>query len=222
MRVVITAATTGEWMPAFVHLKDLYSSDSKRLKVQFYQSGVGLLSSAVSLTRLIYEEKPDLILQVGIAGSFNPKLSIGKTVVVGEEIIADMGVEEQKKWKDIFDLKLEKSNYPPFEKKKLPNPWLKEYNLLKLPEIVGISVNQITTGEKRIKTITKKYHPDIESMEGASLHYVCREFAIPFLQIRTISNEAGERDKTKWDIKTAINNLNKTILAYLDKLYTLK
>ncbi|WP_204349610.1 hypothetical protein, partial [Stenotrophomonas maltophilia] len=68
-------------------------SDSKRLKVQFYQSGVGLLSSAVSLTRLIYEEKPDLILQVGIAGSFNPKLSIGKTVVVGEEIIADMGVE---------------------------------------------------------------------------------------------------------------------------------
>lgn len=108
------------------------------------------------------------------------------------------------------------------EEEKLPNPWLKEYNLLKLPEIVGISVNQITTGEKRIKTITKKYHPDIESMEGASLHYVCREFAIPFLQIRTISNEAGERDKTKWDIKTAINNLNKTILAYLDKLYTLK
>ncbi|MEN9599754.1 MAG: futalosine hydrolase [Bacteroidota bacterium] len=222
MRVVITAATTSEWMPAFVHLKDLYTNDSKRLKLQFYQSGVGMLSSAVSLTRLIYEEKPDLILQVGIAGSFQPKLPIGKTVVVKEEILGDMGVEEKTGWKDIFDLKLEKGNYPPFEKRKLPNPWLKDYNLLKLPEIVGITNNQISTGEKRIKAIQKKYNPSIESMEGAALHYVCREFAIPFLQIRTISNFVGERDKAKWDIKTSINHLNKHILTYLDKLYALK
>jgi futalosine hydrolase len=222
MRVVITAATTSEWMPAFVHLKDLYTNDSKRLKVQFYQSGVGMLSCAVSLTRLIYEEKPDLILQVGIAGSFHSKLSIGKTVVVKDEVLGDMGVEEKNGWKDIFDMKLEKGNYPPFEKRKLPNPWLKDYNLLKLPAVSAITINQISTGEKRIKAIQKKYNPNIESMEGAVLHYVCREFAIPFLQIRTISNYVGERNKENWDIKTAINNLNKHILSYLDKLYTLK
>ena len=42
---------------------------------------------------------------------------------------------------------------------------------------------------------------------------------IPFLQIRAVSNYIGERDKEKWKMKEAINNLNQTILKYVDKLY---
>ena len=130
MRVVITSATTGEWMPAFVGINDLYTGKSKRIKVQFNQSGVGLLASAVALTRLAIEERPDLIIQAGIAGSFQKKLAPGKIVVINNEQLGDTGVMEKGNWKDIFDLKLEKSSYHPFEKRKLPNPWLKTYNVL--------------------------------------------------------------------------------------------
>ncbi len=45
-------------------------------------------------------------------------------------------------------------------------------------------------------------------MEGAALHYVCLQEQIPFVQIRSVSNYVGERDKTKWKMKEAIENLN--------------
>lgn len=209
-------------MPGFLHINNLYTGESQRLKVRFHQSGIGMLASAVSLTRLVSEEKPDLIIQLGIAGTFNARLPLGNVVLVKEEILGDMGVEEEGKWKDIFDLKLEKSSYHPFEKRKLPNPWLTTYNLLKLPELCSITVNEITTHPKRIELLTKKYNPELESMEGASLHYVCREANIPFIQMRAISNYIGERNKANWKMKEALEALNDTLLKYLDKLYKVK
>lgn len=222
MKVIITAATTGEWMPVFLDINTLYTNESKRLKILFHQSGVGMLAAAVSLTKMIMEEKPDLVIQAGIAGSFDPGMPLGKVVVVKEEILGDMGVEEENKWKDIFDLKLEKSSYHPFEKRKLPNHGLTEYNLLKLPEVTAITVNQVTTQPARIQQLVKKYDAAIESMEGAALHYVCREMNTAFIQLRSISNYAGERDKSKWKMKQAIENLNQTVLKYVDRLYKLK
>jgi futalosine hydrolase len=59
-------------------------------------------------------------------------------------------------------------------------------------------------------------------MEGASLHYVGRETGIPFIQIRSISNYVGERDKSKWLLKESIEGLNKVLLQYVDKLYNMK
>jgi futalosine hydrolase len=219
MRVVITAATVGEWMPSFLDIDTLYTSESQRLKIIFHQSGVGLLANAVSLTRLAFEEKPDLIIQVGIAGCFDTRMNLGKVVAVHEEILGDMGVQEDGKWKDIFDLKLEKAGYPPYEKRRLPNHCIEKFNLLKLPQVTGITVNQITTSEENVQQLIKKYDPKIESMEGAALHYVGREMNIPFLQMRAVSNYIGERDKEKWKMKEALDNLNQTILRYVDKLY---
>ena len=85
--------------------------------------------------------------------------------------------------------------------------------------MTGITVNEVTTRKERIKQLVKKYEPVTESMEGAALHYVCRNTNTNFLQIRTISNYIGERDKSKWLIKEALDNLNSALLKYVDKLY---
>jgi len=222
MRVIITAATVTEWMPAFLEMNNLYTSDSQRFKVQFHQTGVGMLATAVSLTKLVLDEKPDLIIQAGIAGSFDTTVPLGKVIIVNEETVGDLGVEEDGKWKDVFDLKLEKSSYPPFERRKLPNPWLTKFNLLKLPEVNSITVNEVSTNTERIQQLIKKYNPVTESMEGAALHYVCRQANIPFVQIRAVSNYIGERNKANWKMKEAIDNLNQVLLKYIDKLYKIK
>lgn len=219
MRVIISAATVAEWMPTFLNINTLYTGESQRLKLQFHQSGIGMLAAGFSLTKMAFEDKPDLIIQVGIAGTFDPALPLGTVVAIQEETIGDLGVEEDGKWKDLFDLKLEKSSYHPFEKRKLPNQWLPTYNLLQLPELTGITVNEISTNPERIQKIIKKYNPSIESMEGAALHYVARESNIPFIQIRAVSNYIGERDKTNWQMKLAIDQLNQTLLQYIDRLY---
>jgi futalosine hydrolase len=219
MRVIITAATVGEWMPCFLQIDKLYTEQSRRFKLFFHQSGVGMLASAFSLTKLVMEDKPDLLLQIGMAGCFDNSVQLGKVVLVENEIAGDLGVEEDGKWRDVFNMKLERSNYPPFEKRLLPNPHLQKLNLLKLRAVTGLTVNEITTRKERIKQLVKKYNPTTESMEGAALHYVCRSMNIPFLQMRTISNYVGERDKSKWMMKEALDNLNQTLLKYVDKLY---
>ena len=219
MRVIITSATVAEWMPSFLEMDHLYTGESQRMKVQFHQSGVGMLASAVSITRMVLEDKPDLVIQAGMAGCFDTTVPLGKVFVVSEEMLGDTGVEEDGKWKDLFDLKLEKSSYHPFEKRKLPNPWLGNFNLLKLPEANGITVNQVSTDSTRIQQVVKKYNPMLESMEGAALHYVCREANIPFLQVRAVSNYIAERNKTNWKIKESIGNLNQVLLKYIEKLY---
>src|ERR1044072_4545117 len=143
MRIYITAATVGEWMSSFLQIDKLYTEKSKRFKVYFHQCGVGMLAATYSLTKLITEEKPDLILQVGMAGCFDASVKLGKIVLIEKEFAGDAGVEEDNKWKDLFNLKLEKSNYPPYEKAALPNPHIEKLNFLKLTTVTGITVNEI-------------------------------------------------------------------------------
>ncbi len=219
MKIVITAATKAEWLPASLHIKPMFTKADSEFKVIFHESGVGMLATAVSLTRLIMAYQPDLVIQVGIAGTFDQKIKLGKVICVDEEMLGDMGVEENNIWKDIFDLNLEQKNNSPFKKSKLPNPFLKKLNTLKLPQVNAITVNEISTNKNRIQQLIKKYEPVIESMEGAALHYVCREMNVSFIQIRSISNYIGDRNKKNWKLKESINNLNKTTLKLIDKLF---
>jgi futalosine hydrolase len=219
MRVFITAATVGEWMPCFTRLDKLYTEKSRRFKVYFHQSGVGMLASTFSLAKLVLEEKPDLLLQAGLAGCFDASVDLGKVVAVEKDLAGDIGVEENGKWRDLFNMKLERSNYHPYEKAALPNQHIEKFNLLKLKTVTGITVNEITTRKERIKLLVKKFDPVTESMEGAALHYVCRSTGTPFMQIRALSNYVGERDKSKWLMREALDNLNTALIKYIHKLY---
>ncbi len=219
MRVIITAATHGEWMPSFQKINPKYVSNNKKFSVGFHESGIGMLASSVSLMKMFVQETPTLIIQVGIAGCFDKKIPLGKVFAVKDDFAGDMGVMENKVWKDLFDMKLDKPNAPPYEKKSLPNPWLTQYNLLHLPTKKSVTVNTITTEKNKIELFNGRYKAVLESMEGASLHYIGRDLTIPFMQIRAVSNYVGERDKSKWKMQEAIYNLNETLLAYLDALY---
>ena len=219
MRVIITAATHGEWMPSFQKINPKYVGNNKKFSVGFHESGIGMLASSISLMKMFTQETPTLIIQVGIAGCFDKKIPLGKVFAVKDDFAGDIGVMENKIWKDLFDMKFDKPNDPPYEKKSLPNPWLNQFNLLKLPTKKAVTVNTISTDKNQIELLSGRYKAVLESMEGASLHYMGRDLTIPFIQLRAVSNYVGERDKLKWKIKEAIYNLNETLLEYLDALY---
>jgi len=128
-------------------------------------------------------------------------------------------VVENKVWKDLYDLKLDKPNDPPYEKKSLPNPWLNQYNLLKLPTKKAVTVNTISTEKSKIELYSGRYKATLESMEGAALHYIGRDLHAPFIQLRAVSNYIGERNKAKWKMQEAIYNLNEALLKLLDELH---
>ena len=221
MRVIISAATNGEWMPLFQKINPKFVTPNKKFSVGFHESGVGMLASSVSLMKMVVQETPSLIIQMGIAGSLDPKIPLGKVFVIKDDVVGDIGVTENKQWKDLFDLKLDGANDAPFEKKSLPNPWLKQYNVLNLPTKKAVTINTISTDKNKIELYSGRYKASLESMEGAALHYMGRDLHIPFIQIRAVSNYVGERNKAKWKMKEAIYNLNETLLQYLDALHKL-
>jgi futalosine hydrolase len=206
MKIIITSATEFEVAIAKQRIKS-----TKEVDISFVVTGIGILATAVNLSKIIYEQKPDFIIQAGIAGCFDSSILLGETVLVEEEFLGDLGVVENGKWKDVFDLELMTPNTSPFKKKGLINPAIKQFNNLHLPTIKAVTVNQISTDENHIKQLKKKYNPVIETMEGAALHYFCNIHQIPYLQIRSISNYIGERDKSKWKMKLAIDNLTPTL-----------
>jgi len=211
-----------EWTPAYTQVDKAYTDGSLGFTVSFHATGVGMLVSAVTLTQLVLQEKPDFVIQAGIAGCFDTADPLGQVAAVREEILGDTGVEEGGAWKDVFDLNLENPDGAPFANKRLANNQFERHNLLQLPAVTGITVNEITTKPERIGLLRQKYNPYIESMEGAALHYVCGKLQLPYLQIRAVSNYIGERDKAKWKMKDAIVNLNAVLLDYIGKLVTTK
>ena len=87
-----------------------------------------------------------------------------------------------------------------------------------LPQVNSISVNQITTSKKKAELYQTKYKAHIENMEGAAVHYVCLREKIPFVQIRSISNVVGDRNKRNWKLKEAVNNLNTELIRLVESL----
>ncbi|MGL6267778.1 MAG: futalosine hydrolase [Chitinophagaceae bacterium] len=219
MKIALVAATWQEIAPIQDYLAErLYLKNHHQFSL--WVTGVGLVNTTYNLTRKIALEKPDMAIQAGIAGSFQPLVySPGDVVAVKEEIMGDQGVmENNDNWNDIFDLKLADPNLFPFKSGRLPNPHIKLFQKINLPLVSAVSVNEITTSPKRIHLLTEQYAPAIESMEGAAFHYVCLNEGIPFIQIRSISNRIGERDKSQWQMNKAIENLQNTLSTLINKL----
>jgi futalosine hydrolase len=170
-------------------------------------SGVGIAAATYSLTKQLLHHHYDLVIQAGVAGTFShngnsnghPKL--GEVVTVSKDVFGDLGAYEQQTFKSVNDLQL--SN----ELEWLHN---KQPLLDKLPykKVAALTVNTVTDDKGIIGALQQKWDASIESMEGAVLHYVCSEKEIPFIQLRAVCNEVGERDKSKWQLKEAITNLN--------------
>jgi futalosine hydrolase len=178
-------------------------------------AGIGLTATSYHLSRQLCLKKYDGVIQAGVAGSFDKKLSPGSVVAVKQDTIADESVEELKQLKTLFDLKLVPQHKYPYKNGWLVNPY---HGLLKktgLKQVKAVSVNQISTGKKKINWYRQKFNPAIESMEGAALHYVCMMEKTPFLQIRSISNYIGERNKKKWNLDESILNLNDCLVRII-------
>ncbi|MEO6720769.1 MAG: futalosine hydrolase, partial [Ferruginibacter sp.] len=159
----------------------------------------------------------ELVIQAGIAGAFSPNLQLGEVVLIGQDTFADIGMEEKTHFTSIFDSGFMDANEFPFIDKWLLNK-TPIISTLSLPVVKGITINKVSDSLLQREQTVSNFSPNIESMEGAAFHYVCLQEQVPFLQVRSISNYVGERDKLKWKIKEAIGNLNEALVLIIDNL----
>jgi futalosine hydrolase len=181
-------------------------------------TGIGTAATTYHLTAILKNEKPDLLIQAGIAGAFDSNYGLGEVAIIEQDRFADLGVEEDGKWRDIFDLGLASPDDYPFTSGWLRNP-SGFIHQLDFPLLNSITVNEITTSKSRIEVLKKKYQPALESMEGAALHFVCIQEEVPFIQLRSVSNYVGERDKSNWQMQKSIENLNRALIQLIERLH---
>ena len=218
MHLLLAASTAAEIQPVIDHLEE-----NDRIlqphEVEVLITGVGAVATTWSLAHTINNHRPDLVIQAGIAGCFSD-YEPGKTLAISEDSFGDLGVWENNRFNTIFDLKLSEGNHPPYTNSSLANPNQKLLRFSGLEQVKAITVNEVTTDTKRIAWYQQNLSPVVESMEGAAFHYVCLQENIPFLQIRSVSNYIGERDKTKWNIQEAVSSLNEKLILLLNELST--
>jgi futalosine hydrolase len=217
MKIGIAAATAFEIQPTIDFLLRSHTQQSKH-EFELLITGIGSIASAYQLANFIIKKSPDYMLQAGIGGSFNTTLQLGDTVIIRDDITGDMGVEENNLFRDLFDMGFMEPDAKPYNGGRLINPYIKDWERYGLPIVHGITVNEITTSQQRINLLREKYNCDIESMEGAAFHHVCLQEHIPFLQLRSISNYIGERDKGNWKLKESITNLNQALIKIIQQI----
>ena len=207
MNLLVVAATKFEIEP---FLKE-------NSKADVLITGVGIPATVFHLTKKLLEKNYDLVIQAGIAGIFTERFNLSDVVAVNEDTFGDLGIEEEEKFKTLFEKGFDNKNNFPFT-----NGWLVNnhsfLDKIDLPSAIGITVNTVTDNKIHNQLRKEKFSADIESMEGAAFHYVCLQQKISFLQLRGISNKVGERDKAKWKTKEGINNLNEELFKAIKNL----
>jgi futalosine hydrolase len=204
MKILVTAAT-------FKELQFINRADNITAAI----TGIGIASTVYNLTKLL-NDKYDLVLNIGIAGSFSEQLRICDVVTVFSETFGDFGVAVKNGFSTCFEENIVDANMCPFV-----NGILTSKNAgqiasdLSIPVVNGVTNNTVSGEEMLIKRMRDKFCPDIETMEGAAFFYVCLMENVPFAGIRAISNMVESRDKSKWNIPQAIKNLSDKVNIYL-------
>lgn len=201
MRILIVAATRAE-------IASLANANLPGVEVLI--TGVGMTATAAALGRALALQHYDLAVNLGIAGSFDRALPLGAVVEISEDTFSELGAEDGDSFLPLPALGFGESTYR-------PTACLQSYGLT-LPTARGITVNTVHGVERSITTTLERWHPQVESMEGAAFFLACQAAAVPGFQIRAISNYVERRDRGRWQIGSAIANLGQFTSTLLQQL----
>ena len=207
MRILLVAATKAEIEP----FQSLKLTDN----VDVLITGVGMVASTFQLTNALGQYDYDFVVNAGIAGAFSRNLKIGNVIEVETDIFSELGVEDGNLFLSVFESRLIAENEFPYRNGKLSNP---NAGMSDLPLMKGTTVNTVHGNEDSIKKVVEQFSPQIESMEGAAIAYVCLQKKVKFIQLRAISNYVEKRNKNAWNIPLAIVNLNNELNKLIVKL----
>jgi len=226
VNILLLSATESEVAPLIGGLGICTFADGRfrsfatdALKTDVLISGIGMVAKAFHLAKYLSAKKYDLVLNLGIAGSFRNEIPVGDVVNVTTDQFSEIGAITPDGFLTATDLHFGDFNSFPFRAGLLVNPTpFDKFGLQHLKQVSGITVNTIHGELLSISAVKEKFHPEVESMGGAAFLYGCLNEQVPCAQLRSISNFVEERNKSRWNIPLAVNNLALVTLGILDHL----
>jgi futalosine hydrolase len=200
MKVLLISATQAEIQPYLLHHSPHHD---------ILITGVGIHSATYEITQQLLHHHYDLVVQAGIAGaSGHGDYKPGDVLAVKQDAFGDFGSIENGAFLSAQQLNLTNER-----------EWLvndnEVINQVQLPLVNAITVGTVGSEPQWNELLYQKWQADIETMEGAALHFVCNRRQVPYVQIRAISNFIGDRNRENWSMELAIGNLNGALGALM-------
>ena len=229
MRILVVVATKEEVMPLIsesgIAISEIggdqkpepfnNKSEVEILKSEILITGVGMVATAFALGRHLATNKYDLVVNLGIAGSFDRGIAEGELLEITEDTLAELGAEDGDEFIPVAGLGFGESTfYPSTKLADLYNL----FNTFNLRQATAITVNTVHGSAASINKVAARLNVQLESMEGAAFFYACKQMGVPCIQIRAVSNYIEKRNRDNWKIGLAIKNLNTFAVKFL-KLY---
>jgi futalosine hydrolase len=181
-------------------------------------SGIGAVNAALATQAALLEVRPRLAVSVGIAGAYPwNDLDVGAVVASSRMVYANLGAEDGE---DFLDL--ERLGFPLLER---PQPVFNAFDApsaaLEFARLAACNYGEVltvetVTGSARTLERLRRTYPQAlaEAMEGAGVAHAAARYGVPALEIRAISNPVlPRRDRTTWNIKAALEALNRALEA---------
>lgn len=183
------------------------------------KSGIGKVNAAMTTTILLEKYKPDVVINTGSAGGYDPSLQVGDIVVSSEVRHHDV---------DVRAFGYEMGQVPG-----MPAAFIADANLIERAkqaiEATGShsATGLIATGDsfmhlpERVQE-TREHFPTMAAceMEAAAVAQVCHQFNTPFVVIRALSDIAGKESPMSFDefLPIAAKNSTKVVLHVVEHL----
>ncbi|RKR81110.1 futalosine hydrolase [Mucilaginibacter gracilis] len=205
MKILIVAATEPEIEPLLAHFNIKRPFD-------VLITGVGMVATAYALGNYFTLNQQHLVINLGIAGSFDRGIALGEVVEIVSDNLSELGAEDGDAFIAIKNLGFGESQY--YTTASLGN-YLTNAALKKT---TAITVNTAHGNEASIQKVMEQAAPQMESMEGAAFFYACQKAGVAGLQIRAVSNYVEKRNRDNWKIGLAIKNLNNFAIELISSI----
>ncbi|MHA0856119.1 futalosine hydrolase [Paenibacillus sp. CMAA1364] len=203
-RILIMTAVSAERDAV---LRGLQGNEHFDVRIAGVGSSIAAANTATALTLGDYS----LVISAGIGGGFVGQAALGSIVIASEIVAADLGAETDEGFCSIDELGFGSSRVqvdPTLVRlvtDALQRVGLHVYTgpILTVSTVTGTSDSAVVL-DKRVPGATA------EAMEGYGVAIAAQIHNVPVLEIRTISNAVGPRDRASWKMKEAFDALELT------------
>ena len=226
MNILIITAVQKEKDAILTALKKIPKSflEKNNYNIDIKTTGLGPVTAAIITANILNSKTYDLVINTGIAGGFD--LEIGTIVLAKNIVYADLGVQTlqgfiplEKLGFKAANIKIKDNLIEKFKQILLTDNMLK--NKIQIGTIATVAT--ITGTKNRVLNLKKRLRNlKAEAMEGFGVALAAKIKKIPIIELRSVSNKVGIRDKSKWKIQEALNNLTLTFQNIIQNLEEIK
>ncbi len=203
-----------------VHAAELEGAWLEQSSLRRLCCGVGKAAAASALQRELSRDSVSRVLIFGLCGAYperhrrrSPVLTVGDLCLVTVDFLADEGVGHEQGFSDLATLGL--GQVGPY---RADTEWSASIaERLDIVQVRGATVSTCSGSDLRSRELAARSGAAVETMEGAALAMVCAQVRVPWVQLRCVSNDCGDRERGRWDRDGAIARLRSAMEVLIDE-----